>query len=104
MIAVKFPLNILLATMIYCIDVSEKTVSEEYTPLHLAARYNHSCSYDHSADVDDPGSESSKGVQNTASGAGEGLDGRESNTTASIEPMLIFLMNHQEVNICWEFQ
>ena len=94
----------MLATYNNNLDVSEKTVSEEYTPLHLIVRYNHSSSYDHSADIDDPDSESSQGAQNTASGAEEGHDGQESNTTASIEQTLMFLMKHQDVDVCWEFQ
>ena len=90
------------------LDVSEKTVSEEYTPLHLAARFNPSC-HDHSAD--DPGSESSNGAQqNTASGAEEGHDGPETKTTrrlrrlASIEQVLKFLMDNQKVDVRWECQ
>jgi hypothetical protein len=91
----------------YHLDISEKTISEEYTPLHLAARFNPSC-YDHSPD--DQGSGSSKEAQpKAASGAEEDHDGQETNASAtrqfrrlaSIEQVLKFLMNHdhQEVDV-----
>ena len=90
------------------IDVSEKTVSEEYTPLHLAARFNSYC-YDHS--TDEQGSEGSEGaLPNTASGAEESQDGPQTTSTrqlrrlASIEQVLNFLMDNQKVDVCWECQ
>ena len=87
-------------------DVSEKTISEEYTPLHLAARFNPSC---HS--VDEQCDQSSSEAQNAAGGVEESHDGQESSThppsfkrQTSIEQVLKFLMEKQNDSVRWEHQ
>ena len=86
-------------------DVCEKTISEEYTPLHFAARFNPSC-HDFSVDEQTDCDQSSDEAQNVEGESVES-DGKQSsshppglNRQTSIEKVLKFLMDQEKVNVC----